>query len=53
MPNHTSIKYVLIFFHVLVLQEYWILAEDRIPLKLVLECVRVVVFSINSYEQTQ
>ena len=27
---------VLIFFHILVLQEYWVLAESRIPLKPVL-----------------
>ena len=25
----------LIFFHVLVLEEYWVLSESRIPIKLV------------------
>ena len=43
------IDIVLIFFHVLVLQEYWVLTESRIPLKLVLECVRIVALSSSSH----
>ena len=42
----TSISVVLIFFHILVLQEYWVLTESRIPLKLVLGCVRMVALSM-------
>ena len=44
---------VLIFFHILVLQEYWVLTKSRILLKLVLGGVRIVALSINSHEQTQ
>ena len=44
---------VLIFFYILVLQEYWVLAEIRIPLKLVLEGMRIVALSITSHEQNQ
>ena len=46
------INIVLIFFHVLVLQEYWVLTESRIPLKLVLGGVRIVALSSSSREQT-
>ena len=46
------IDIVLIFFHILVLQEYWVLTESRIPLKPVLGDVRIVAFSISSHEQT-
>ena len=41
----------LIFFHILVLREYWVLTESRIPLKPVLGCVRIVALSISSHEQ--
>ena len=44
---------VLIFFHILVLQEYWVLTESRIPLKPVLGGVRIVAFPISFHEQTQ
>ena len=44
---------VLIFFHILVLWEYWALMENRLPLKPVLECVRIVALSISSHEQTK
>ena len=44
---------VLIFFHILVLQQYWVLMESRIPLKPVLRGIRIVALSISSYEQTQ
>ena len=44
---------VLIFFHVLVLPEYLVLTESRIPLKPVLGGVKIVVLSISSPEQTQ
>ena len=41
------------FFHILVLQEYWVLTEIIIPLKPVLGGVRIVTLSISSHEQTQ
>ena len=41
---------VLIFFHILVFQEYWILTESRITLKPVLGGVAL---SISSHEQSQ
>ena len=44
---------VLIFVHILVLREYWILTESRIPLKLGLGSVRIVGLSISPHEQTQ
>ena len=47
------IDIVLICFHILVLQEYFVLTESRIQLKPVLEGVRIVAFSISSHEQTQ
>ena len=37
------------FFHILVLQEYWVLMENRIPLKLVLGSLRTVALSISSH----
>ena len=40
------IDIVLAFFHILVLQEYWVWMESRIQLKLVLG-------GISSYKQTQ
>ena len=51
LPVHRYI--VLIFFHILVLQEYWVLTESRILLKPVLGGVRIVALSISSHEQTQ
>ena len=42
LPVH---QYSVNIFHVLVLQEYWVLTESRIPLKLVLRGVRIVAFS--------
>ena len=48
------IDILLIFFHILILQEYWVLMESRIPFKLfVLRGVRVVALSISSHDQTQ
>ena len=47
------IDIVLIYFHILVLQKFWVLTESRIPLKSVLVVVRIVALSINSHEQTQ
>ena len=47
------IDIVLIFFHILVLQKYWVLAESRIRLKPVLGGVRIVALSSSSHEQTQ
>ena len=49
----TYVDIVLIFFHILVLQEYWVLAESRIPLKPVVGGVRVVALSISFHEKTQ
>ena len=49
----TSIDIVLIFFHILDLQEYWVLRESRIPLKPVLRGVRIVALSISSHEKIQ
>ena len=42
-----------VFFHTLVLQEYLVLTESRIPLKPVLWGVRIVALYICSHEQTQ
>ena len=42
---------VLIFFHILVLQEYWVLTESRIPLKAVLRGMRIVALSISSHNR--
>ena len=55
LVEHTSSRFdiVLIFFHVLVLQEYWVLAQSKIPLRLVLGGVRSVALSISSHEQRQ
>ena len=44
---------VFIFFHILVLQEYWVLSKSSIPLKQVLWGVRIVTLSISSHEQIQ
>ena len=46
-----SAKYF--FFHFLVLQEYWVLKESRIPLKPVVGSVIMVALSISSHKQTQ
>ena len=43
----------LIFFYILVLQEYWVLTESRIPLKPVLGGTRNVALPISSHKQTQ
>ena len=54
LPVHRySVDFFL--FHILVLQEYWVLAVNRIMLKPVLggEGVRIVVLSISSHEQTK
>ena len=51
-PDHTHLLF-LICFHILVLQEYWVLTESRIPLKPLLGGVRIVALSFSSYEQTQ
>ena len=42
-----------LFYHILVLQEYWVLTESRIPLKPVLGDVSSVALSISSHEQTK
>ena len=47
------IAIVLIFFHILVLQEYLVGRESRIPLQPVIGHVRIVALSISSHEQTQ
>ena len=44
------IDIVMILFHILVLDEYWILKESRIPLKPVLGGVRIVALSITSHD---
>ena len=44
---------VLIFFNILVLQEYSVLTESRIPFKLLLRGVRIVARSRSSHEQNQ
>ena len=44
---------MLVFFHMLVLQEYWLLTEIRIPLKLVVKYLRIVALFISSHEQTK
>ena len=49
LPVH---RYIY-FFHILVLWEYWVQAERRTPLKLVLGSIQTVAFSISSHEQTQ
>ena len=46
------IDIVLIFFHILVPQEYWVLMESRILLKPVQRGVRIVALSMSSHEQT-
>ena len=43
---------VLIFFCILVLREYWALAESRIPV-LAARAVRIVALSISFREQTK
>ena len=40
-------------FHILVLQEYWVLGEGGVPLKPVLGGMIIVALSISSHEQTQ
>ena len=50
LPVH---RYSVDVFHILVLKEYWVLTESRIPLKPVLGDVRIVALSISSHEQTQ
>ena len=57
-PDHThslflKVFIVLIFFQILVLQEYWALMEYRILLKLVPEGVRIIALSISSHKQSQ
>ena len=51
LPVHQYI--VLLFFYILVLQEYWVLTESRVLLKPVLGGVRVFALSISSHKQTQ
>ena len=41
-------RYSVDIFHILVLQEYWVLTESRVPLKPVLGDVRIVALSIRS-----
>ena len=40
---------MLIFFHILVIQESWVLVESRIPLKPVLGGVRIAALTISSH----
>ena len=42
-----------LFFHILVLQEYWVLTESRTRLEPVLGNVSIVALNINAHEQTQ
>ena len=49
LPVH---RYSVDIFHVLILQEYWVLMESKITLKPLLGSVRIVALSIYSYEQT-
>ena len=51
ISGYFNLKSDLIFFHILVLWEFWILSESRITLKLVLAGVRIIVISISSHEQ--
>ena len=46
---------MLIFFHILVFRDYWVLTENRIhvPFKPVQGGVRIVALSISSHEQIQ
>ena len=44
--GHSYKTVLLIFFHILVLQEYWVLTESRMLLKQVLGGVRIVALSI-------
>ena len=44
---------MLVFLNILFLHEYWVLAESRIFLKLVVGGVRIVAFSIKSHNQAQ
>ena len=48
LPVH---RYSVDIFHILVLQEYWVLMESRILLKPVLGGMRIVALSISSHEQ--
>ena len=50
LPVH---RYRVDIFHILVLQEYWLLTESKIQLKSVLVGVRILTPSISSQEQTQ
>ena len=43
-----AVDIVLIFFHILILQEYWVLMESRKTLKPVLVGMRIFVLSISS-----
>ena len=47
-PFHTEY-----FYDILVLHEYWVLTENKIPLKPVLGGVRIVALPISFHEQTQ
>ena len=51
----TSPQYIdiVLFFHFIVFQEYWVLTESKIPLKRVLGGIRIVALSISSHEQAQ
>ena len=49
----TMHRYSNDMFHILVLQEYWVLIDSRIQLMPVLGGVRIVALSISSREQTQ
>ena len=53
LPVHQYRRSVDIFFHIFVLQEYWVLTEGRIPLKPVLRGVTIVALFISSHAQTQ
>ena len=50
LPVH---RYSVDIFHILVLHEYRVLMENRIPIKPVLVGMRIVALSISSHEQTQ
>ena len=53
IETKSKLMTVRFFFHILVLQEYWVLTESRITLKPVLVGMTIVALSISAHEQTQ
>ena len=50
---YDPLRNTVFFFLFLVLQEYWVLTESRIPLKPVVGSVIMVALFISSHKQTQ